>query len=491
MADYLSHENYQKRAELFWQKEVTALYEAEAGLSSSLSLTSVYAQYADLFTLQTVRNLVNLVRSGVVSPYLADFAVTRFLQNGIAELDESLFSHLAQTTVRWQGQSIPFFASQGALANEKDREKRRTLHASVTAVIGRTNVLRMNRWKQVYELACSTGFANYYTLYDELRQLNLAQLRKLAQEILSETAEIYFQSLSAWSEQLIGTEKPHPADIPYLLRVAQFDGLFQYHDLQAILTTSTESMGINLADYPGLEIDLTDRPTKSPRPFCAFVRVPDQIKLVARPIGGASDFTAVFHELGHALHGLHTNPSLPFVARYVGDDSVGEAFAFLFENLTINPHWLTVYLGTHTYENYAEFARFKRLLFIRRYAAKLLYECQLHSGLLDYPAETYAKILSEHLGIDIRPEFYLFDLDDAFYTAQYLRGWLLEAQLRQKLEEQFGMHWFLSPHAGTFLQELWQFGQHLNADKLAIFLGYPGLETQPLIADFQQQYHLA
>ena len=47
-------------------------------------------------------------------------------------------------------------------------------------------------------------------------------------------------------------------------------------------------------------MDLEARPFKSPRPFCASISVPDEIKLVVNPHGGQQDYRALFHEAGHA-----------------------------------------------------------------------------------------------------------------------------------------------------------------------------------------------
>jgi hypothetical protein len=76
---------------------------------------------------------------------------------------------------------------------------------------------------------------------------------------------------------------------------------------------------------------------------------------------------------------------------------------------------------------------------------------------------------------------YLMDLDDGFYSAQYLRAWIFEAQLRAVLKEKFGEEWFLEPRAGAQLKELWKVGQKFTVDELAGGLGYPGLDAQPLV----------
>ena len=51
------------------------------------------------------------------------------------------------------------------------------------------------------------------------------------------------------------------------------------------------------------------RPKKSPRAFCAPVRVPGEVYLVLSPVGGRDDFSVLFHEAGHAEHYANVDPS--------------------------------------------------------------------------------------------------------------------------------------------------------------------------------------
>jgi hypothetical protein len=61
---------------------------------------------------------------------------------------------------------------------------------------------------------------------------------------------------------------------------------------------------------------------------------------------------------------------------------------------------------------------------------------------------------------------YLADIDDGFYSSQYLRAWAFEAQLRGYLREKFGNAWFSRRDAGSLLRELWSEGQKPNADEI-------------------------
>ena len=227
-------------------------------------------------------------------------------------------------------------------------------------------------------------------------------------------------------------------------------------------------LGIDLAAQANVKLDTEQRPLKSPRAFCAPVRVPEEVYLVIPRTGGRDDFGALFHEGGHTEHYAHVDPALPFEFRHLGDNSVTECFAFLFEHLTEDPHWLRAMLGVEDAGGYLGFARATKLVFLRRYAAKLSYEMELHGGerpLSEMP-ELYAQLLGEAVGVDWPRASYLADVDDGFYAANYLRAWALETYVRRHLRRAVRPRWFAERAAGDVLRDLWREGQRLDAEDM-------------------------
>ena len=475
---------YQQRAEAFWQAEVLSQYEAGAGLSETLSLAETYETYADLFTLEQVKSLIEVawMNADSASRYLAEFATMRYLQSVVVPFDEAFFNQLGPATISWEGKDVPFFASMQLLAKELSAEKRQQIYAKRAELIDSFNSVRWERWQAINKEVPKLGYDSYYALCNELRGLRLANLQSLAEQFLAETAVSYQTLLTEWSQNLLGYAQPTAADMSYLLRGAEFDHLFSLDRLETAVYETAQTFGINLQHQDGLELDLMARPNKSPRPFCAFVQVPDQIKLVINPAGGHQDYRNAFHELGHALHGLHISKQESFALRYLGDDSVGEAYAFLFERLPSQPAWLHEFLQADDVDAYVSYMKFIRLLFVRRCAAKVLYENSLHKG-VDNPAKLYANLLQAHLGLDIAPAYYLLDVDDGFYNAQYFRAWILEAQLVQHLRQKLGERWAISASTGAFLRPLWAKGQP-TAETISLLTGAEGFNANALISEF-------
>ena len=162
-----------------------------------------------------------------------------------------------------------------------------------------------------------------------------------------------------------------------------------------------------------------------------------------------------------------------------------EAHAFSLEHLLLDASWLGEHVEIGGEERDALLRRVHTyyLYMLRIYGAKLLYEMELHGagpeGLARMP-QRYAALLTEHLGFAHPTETWLDDVDAGFYAAQYLRAWMLEAQLRGRWRQAHGERWWAAGGTGEEMRSLWSMGQALPADLLAAELGMDGLGVDAL-----------
>ncbi len=146
------------------------------------------------------------------------------------------------------------------------------------------------------------------------------------------------------------------------------------------LEATLADMGVDLHAQRNVELDLEDRPNKTPRAFCVAIEIPDRVILVIKPQGGPDDWRALFHEAGHTEHFAHTSSSLPMEEKRLGDNAVTEGWAMLLEHLTIDPVWLTKRLDFPRPLEFAAEGATQLLWLVRRYCAKLLYEIEYHAA---------------------------------------------------------------------------------------------------------------
>jgi len=475
-------EEFEKEAETFHQEVYREYYLVEAGLKEELNITPIYERYAHLFTEEVVKEMLGMAQDRR-GRYLAEFATLEYLENLVKGLTEKISNAMRQATVEWEGQEVPYHNLIPLISNEPDMARRHRLDELQREVTASGNPEREQRFRKVHEKARDLGFESYIALCDQLRGLKLPWLTKQMQFLLDETKEVYSPHLEEFLSGIgVPMEEAARCDILHLFRGRGFDALFPEEAMIPALTNTLAGMGINLAQQENLELDTEPRPLKSPRAFCASIRIPEEVKLVIKPRGGPDDYSSLLHEAGHAEHFVNIDPDLTFAFKRLGDISVTEGYAFLFHYLPLNHYWLHRVLGIEDVDPWIRFALFRKLFFLRRYSSKLLYEQELHTE-LEGAEKRYVSLLGDNLGVAIGAEDYLDDVDDAFYCAQYLRAWTFEVQLRRFLENHFGAEWFASQKAGEYLISLWRRGQELNCEELAIDMGYDGLDIQYLVEE--------
>ncbi len=475
-------------AEAFSGATTREYYLNYAGLKDDLELAPIFERHAGLFRRETVERVLGAKTDDPRAANLREFVVNGYLDQAAKELTEAIAGRETADTVEWDGERIPYRSVQQRLINEPDAARRHELDRRRLEATAGQNPLREQRWDAIYAQARGLGFESYIALCEELGGLGLesgAAGRRVMERFLWETEKRYRDRLEKELRAIdVDPALGERSDLLRLFRSPEFDAAFPQNGMLPALEGTLRSLGVDVADQPNVHLDTEERPRKTPRAFCAPVAIPGEIYLVISPQGGHDDYRALFHEAGHTQHFAHIAGDQPFAFRGLGDNSVTEGFAFLLEHLLYSPSWLARHLGLEDSGRYLSLVLFHKLYFLRRYAAKLLYEIELHSnGDVRPYGKRYADLLTAHLGVRYSPQDYLSDLDDGFYCARYLRAWTFEAQLRSVFIRRWGEEWFAHQEAGASLHELWSHGQRHPADDLIRQLGEPGLDIGPLAAE--------
>jgi hypothetical protein len=281
------------------------------------------------------------------------------------------------------------------------------------------------------------------------------------------------------------------ADALALFRAREFDRSFPSELMEPSVRRQVAEMGVDPLARGRVILDTGEREGKRSRAFCAPVRVPAEVYLVLRPHGGQTDWNTLLHELGHALHFASTRPDYPFEYRWLGDNSVTEGYAMLFDHLMQSRGWLLRYtqLGKAHADAFLRAAGFEELHFLRRYCAKLVYEYQLYGGEVAWRAlpDAYVQLLTAATTFRYDPADAFVDVDPRYYAARYLRAWQLQAVLTETLVEHFDEDWYRNPRAGPWVvQSLFAEGQRELADELATRVAGRALSFAPLVRSVER-----
>jgi len=445
-----------------------------SGLKETFETEEMFSEFGGLFTREAVAERLE-DRETREGRHLAEFAVHYYIERRLRELTERIANEENAVLVECREEAVPFRSAWGQLMTECDSARRRALEEGVAEAVARQNAERAERVAGQSEIARELGFADYRGLCEELSGQRLEALGEEMGGFLEETEEVYRARVAeALSEVGLKAEEATDADLRWVVLGLKNEELFPVEKLLPAADTTLEGLGVGPAQQGHVHLDLEPRPKKYPRPFCSLVAVPEEVWVVAAPRGGCVDYLSFFHELGHAQHFAHMSPRLPWAYRLTGDDALTEGFAFALQAVVLEAGWLREVMGVEPVpEELLEAGRLLDFWYVRRYAGKIAYELELHRGKgpVEAMAERYARLLGGAMGVRANPEHYLFDVDDRFYCACYLRAWRFEACLREQLRERFGESWFRRAETGAWLRSLWERGTELTAEEMAEELG--------------------
>ncbi len=421
---------------------------------------------------------------------LIAFAAEGNLRARVREIIAEIEKLESGARIGWQGSKIGFHQSAELLANEADAARRRDLFARRAEVINAARDLRAEALEKMRAGASELGYQNRLAMRGELRGVDDEKLAAQADRLLAKTESFYASAISPLlaREAGVSIDEATQTDIGFLQRFARFDHFFPRERMMGVYRELCAALGFSADKQTNLEIDSAPRQNKQPRAFCSPIRVPDQIKLSVNLIGGQANYREFLREAGRAQHLAWTSRSIYPEFRIGGDRAVAEAWGLLFENLMLDERWLA---GAFGFVESAEFRRALavfRLMIARRCAALLKYETEFHAGELTNTAGArYAELMTDALRVRHDETNCLSDLDDAFYSGDFLRGCAFESQMREHLKTQFGQRWWASRKAGEMLIDLWSTGQRHTIGELASMIGLGELDFDWLAAELQER----
>lgn len=494
------------RAENFGHEVSLEYYLHFSGQKDDFNYVEIVNKYQDLHereTLDFVRSLTPALDddgkpvpgggAGAVDATPRELDIWRayftftYLSEAVKEDEEKVANDEAAATVPWKGEDVAYRFFPVKIANEPSHDARVEMTELHNRAMDGMNPLRRAMMEKTLALTKSMGYATHTDLCVDAFKLPLDEVTALGDEFQSTSLEYYRSELAKVSERDLGLplSELSTADTGYLFRAPKYDALFPKEKLIPAVKRTFAGLGVDMDSQKNITLDVESRPKKSPRAFCISINVPNDIRLVVLPRGGQEDYRASLHESGHMEFGAHMDEGISYAFSELGDTSVHEMFAFLFEYLTLSPVWLKAVLGADgDAAAYIDFNRFAKLMFLRRYFAKLEYERAFYEdNSVAGKGGLYADTLTKRTLIKYDPRRYLSDFDGGYYSSKYLMAWMAETMLRHHLVERFDENWFEKRAAGDFLRSLWKDGMRPRVWELIRTLGYKGLTVEYLLKD--------
>ncbi|HEY0528197.1 MAG TPA: hypothetical protein VGD02_05175 [Gemmatimonadaceae bacterium] len=497
----LSLQRLRAEGQAFMEEISREGYLASSGHKLTAELQPIYHRYASLFSPDALEFTLELFRSAAdgddkrSARYLLEWEVEAQAAKPLAALDEREIEWENRAAIRApDGRVIQYQAAPIEIANTRDRAERNALDDARAALVEKEHApLRRERLQREKEYIESIGIdRDYNSSFESLTEISLAELSRMCEGFLRDTQAMWDETLPRALKKSLGIKasEARRSDALALFRASEFDSAFPGNRMESVIRRQVVDMGIDANAKGRIVFDIGEREGKRSRAFCAPVRVPDEVYLVLRPHGGQSDYTTFLHELGHALHFGYASADYPFEFRWLGDNSVTEAYAMLFDHRMQDRGWLLRYteLGERRIEPFLRTAGLEELHFLRRYCAKLIYECALYGGAYtwDQLPDLYVTLLTDATTFEYKAADAFVDVDPRYYSSRYLRAWQLQSILNDQLIARFDVDWYRNPGAGPWLvRELLSQGQRETADEIAKRAGSDKLSFTPLIRSIE------
>lgn len=471
------------RAQSFTQDISRESYLAHSGHKADAALQAIYDQYDDILSEEAFALCAERFNDAApgseeqrAARMLLEWEVESRVGQVLAPLEEREIALEHSAIIRTvDGREIPYARAAIDIANTVDRGERSAMDNARAHVARDTfaplHLERLQRERdEVEALHLAPG---YNATFELLSGVSLTELSAQCAAFLRDTQAMWNEVLG---ERLKAFGVPRGeatrADAMAMFRLRQYDDAFPGSAMEETIRQNCSDMGLDATAHGHIIFDIADRPGKRSRAFCSPVRVPQEVYLVIRPHGGQSDYSSFLHELGHALHFGYARADYPFEYRWLGDNSVTEAYAMLFDHRMQDRGWLMRYsgLGKTRINEFLRLEAFEELHFLRRYCAKLIYEVQVYGGDLPWSAvpDLYVTTLTDATGFQYGPADAFIDLDPRYYSTRYLRAWQLEAVLNEVLTDRFNEDWWRNPATGPWMvSELFGEGQRESAHELA------------------------
>ncbi len=442
-------------------------------LGEVVNLTRVFQENKDIFELDSIYHVAQEdFEHDLAAFFLYGYLMAGRLDAVTSHIDDEVGRFLTESMVSVGDEEFPYYMVMSMISRAEERKRRVALRDALVPVHEKVNEF-LEQKDALIQKEIPKFSTDYIEVAEVVRLVDLYPLATQAEAFLDITEDAYKRHMDAFLRERMGFDLSQACrcDIPRIFSGLWLAGWFPSDRMVDGLKTVLKGMGLDPTANGRILLDTRDLPKKSPRAACFNIRVPDDVRLTVKPIGGFSDYDALFHEMGHAQHFANTRRTeLEF--KYMGSLAISETYAFTMEGLLEEPEVLMQMTGMDAAQA-REVVRFKALqkLYVsRRYAAKLLYEVQWHSGKAKDLMGEYKKYLSRGYGFpleDADAMSYRIDHDDLFYSADYLRAWYMQVLLHRVLTKGFGAQWFRNRDAGEALKQLWSYGQGIVPRELA------------------------
>ncbi len=383
-------------------------------------------------------------------------------------------SKIVSTKFKLQGSKVNWGSWRQFTAQSDDSQARKELYDDfiekskfLTPLIA----ARFNGYRQAlaeYEI-------DPLALYLEIEKISYERLTSFVDTLGSTLRPIFRDALDDYSKEILGGNQAEYYDDFYFFRSRVFRQYekhlpTKYEPVPKVLYTM-KKMGL---DASKVKVDSANRKGKSASAFCFPIKVPTDVRICYRKSNPLQNFSGVFHEFGHGIHGVSIKTNESYENKYLIAMGVAEIFSIFFENLLHDKTFLQEALGftNETAVDITRRFRFNELFFVAFYSAnstmKLRYWKEQLS--IEQANALYSDLTERFMGIrypgkywqlhHVMPEYFL-------YSPSYMIASVRAFELANLLRSRYGDRYWNEEKAGKDLYELLSVGGGIDVDSFS------------------------
>ncbi|WP_193065131.1 hypothetical protein [Oceanobacillus oncorhynchi] len=475
----LSLESLSKEIELYAEKITQAMYKSSIGESTTNEYTKVLKKFSHFFNWDIMSQLININWQSDDNSrslfMLKGYMIGQWYSYESKELMDQITQAQTKKNIEFNGRQFSIREARYLLKYDDNHELDQLRKKVAIEIENNLNPVVFSYYNKLKSLSDKLGYNNFVEVANDIRRYSL-------QKLLNES-ERYIEC----------------SDYVYKLYVETYcykDG-YKFSEIDQIDSFSVKR-GIEDMKYlanqldlktKGIEIFWTNSKQKFSNSFCVPMQIPGRIILVTSDTDGFNSQRHLYHEFGHGFHFMNTDPNLKYAFRRMGDHAVALAYSALIEGLLFNKSWLKE--RNYSY-NIALRAYYHRIYLIRKYWGKIKAENETHinNQYEETSKSNFNKWYSRSLNEKFDSTWWTYSLDDELNAASQIRAWLLSAQIKEYLVDNFGENWFKNKSSSSFLKKLYSYGYKYNADEISEMLGYKNLNSDALIKELQEIQNL-
>jgi len=318
-------------------------------------------------------------------------------------------------------------------------------------------------------------------LYLQLERLSLGELKDLVKTLGYAAKKPFGEQLEHYSQELNGRPAEYYDDLYYFRgKVFQpLDSAFRGFSAAEEPKRLLAKLGFRVER---LQTDAEERPGKHTSPICFGVQIPNDVRLLVRPVKPFTDMESSFHEHGHGMHFITIADNAPYWDKYTIPNGVAEIFSTLLERLMRKHAFLTRHfkVSKEIADEAFQRTRFMELYFLTFYAANSLLKIEFWEQNLsmEQANERYQQYTEEFMGTPLPGKYWQLHHvmpDYDLYSPSYIVAAVRAAELDRKLENLFGSHWWAEKRAGDYIRRVASDGASIQLSR------FSKLDTRPYL----------